>query len=162
MQRKNEYDATHELGAPVTLINAVEEREDGSVRFPHLDMLLATVAVVRVLDPVPLVGTELRFLRSVLELTGAEFAEAIDLSDKSVVSRWENDKVRPGSFTEKVVRQLVLNRLGPLAPGIEIPDNALPGMKIRQCELAEGPVRVTLRLENQAEERVAERYAAAA
>ncbi len=162
MQRKNEYDATHELGAPVTLIDAVEEREDGSVRFPHLDMLLATVAVVRVLDPVALVGTELRFLRSVLELTGAEFAEAIDLSDKSVVSRWENDKVRPGSFTEKVVRQLVLNRLGPLAPGIEIPDNALPGMKIRQCEFAEGPVRVTLRLENQAEGRVAERYAAAA
>ena len=97
-----------------------------------------------------------------LELTGAEFAEAIDLSDKSVVSRWENDKARPGSFTEKVVRQLVLNRLGPLAPGIEIPGNALPGMKIRRCELAEGPVRVTLRLENQAEGRVAERYAAAA
>ena len=162
MQRKNEYDATRELGAPVTLIDAVEEREDGSVRFPNLDMLLATVAVVRVLDPVPLVGTELRFLRSVLELTGAEFAEAIDLSDKSVVSRWENDKARPGSFTEKVVRQLVLNRLGPLAPGIEIPDNALPGMKIRQCELAKGPVRVTLRLENQAEGRAAERYAAAA
>ena len=162
MQRKNEYDATRELGVPVTLIDAVEEREDGSVRFPNLDMLLATVAVVRVLQPIQLVGTELRFLRSVLELTGAEFAEAIDLSDKSVVSRWENDKVRPGGFTEKVVRQLVLNLLGSLAPGIEIPENAIPGMKIRPHELAGGPMRVTLRLENQAEGRIAERYAAAA
>ena len=160
MQRKNEYDATRELGVPVTLIDAVEKREDGSVRFPNLDMLLATVAVVRMLEPVQLVGAELRFLRSVLELTGAEFAEAIDLSDKSVVSRWENDKVRLGGFTEKVVRQLVLNLLGPRAPGIEIPENAIPGMKIRPRELVEGPLRIALRLERQAE--AAERYAPAA
>ena len=164
MQRKNEYDATRELGVPVTLIDAVEEREDGSVRFANLGMLLATVAIVRVLEPVQLVGAELRFLRSVLELTGAEFAEAIDLSDKSVVSRWENDKVRLGGFTEKVVRQLVLNLLGPSAPGIEIPENAIPGMKIRPRELAEGPLRIALRLERQAEAagQSAERYAAAA
>ena len=168
MQRKNEYDAMRELGAPVTLIDAVEEREDGSVRFPNLDMLLATVAVVRVLQPVQLVGTELRFLRRVLEFTGAEFAEAIGLSDtpcgQSVVSRWENDKVRPGSFTEKVVRQLVLNLLGPRAPGIEIPENAIPGMKIRPRELVEGALRIALRLERQAEAagQSAARYAAAA
>ena len=164
MQRKNKYDATRELGVPVTLIDAVEEREDGSVKFPNLDMLLATVAIVRVLKRVQLVGAELRFLRSVLEFTGAEFAEAIDLSDKSVVSRWENDKVRLGGYTEKTVRQLVLNLLGPRAPGIEIPGNAIPGMKIRPRALAEGPLPIALRLERQAEtaEQSAERYAVAA
>ena len=145
MQRKNKYDATRELGVPVTLIDAVLEREDGSVRFPNLNMLLATVAVARVLEPVQLVGAELRFLRSVLQLTGTEFAEAIDLSDKSVVSRWENDKVRMGGFTERVVRQLVLNLLGPCAPGINVGENAIPGMKIRPRDLAEGPLPLTLR-----------------
>ena len=164
MQRKNEYDATRELGVPVTLIDAVEEREDGSVKFTNLDMLLATVAVARVLEPIQLVGAELRFLRSVLGLTGAEFAEAINLSDKSVVSRWENDKVRLGGFTEKVVRQLVLNLLGPRAPGIAVPENAIPGMKIRPRELAEGALRIALRLERQSEAagQSAEQYASAA
>ena len=164
MQRKHEYDATIEVGVPVTLIDAVEEREDGSVRIPNLDMLLAAVAVARVLEPVQLIGAELRFLRSVLELTGAELAEAIDLSDKSVVSRWENDKVRPGGFTEKVVRQLVLNLLGPRAPGIAVPENAIPGMKIRPRDLTDGPLQIVLRLERQAEAAgaSAERYAAAA
>ena len=162
MQRKNKYDATRELGVPVTLIDAVEEREDGSVKFTNLDMLLATVAVARALEPVQLVGAEVRFLRSVLDLTGTEFAEAIDLSDKSVVSRWENDKVRLGGFTEKVVRQLILNLLGPRAPGIVVPENAIPGMKIRPRELAEGPLQIALRLEKQIAGQPAEHYAAAA
>ena len=39
--------------------------------------------------------------------------------------------MRPGGFTEKVVRQLVLNLLGPRAPGIAVPENAIPGMRIR-------------------------------
>lgn len=164
MQRKHEYDATIEVGVPVMLVDAVEEREDGSVRIPNLDMLLAAVAVARVLEPVQLVGAELRFLRSVLELTGAEFAEAIDLSDKSVVSRWENDRVRPGGFTEKVVRQLVLNLLGPRAPGIAVPENAIPGMKIRPRDLADGSLQIVLCLERQsaAAGQSAGRYAAAA
>ena len=85
-------------------------------------------------------GAELRFLRHVLHLTGTEFAEAIDLSDKTVVSRWENSKTRPGGYTEKIIRQLILNKLGHRAPGIEIPDNAIPGMKIRQREASDGPL----------------------
>ena len=130
MKRKA-YDATVELGIPVTLIDAVTEDEEGTVEIPHLDMLLATAAVARVLDPAQLVGEELRFLRHVLGCTGSEFASHIDLSDKTVVSRWENDRVRPGAYTEKVIRQLVLNLLSHRAPGVEIGDNAIPGMKIR-------------------------------
>ena len=146
MQRKHEYDATAELSIPVTLIDAAVEHEDGSVEIPNLDTLLSTLAVARALDPGQLTGTELRFLRHVLDLTGSEFAEALDLSDKSVVSRWENDRVRPGGFTEKVIRQLVLNLLGARAPGIEIGPNAIPGMKIRPREVTEGPMRMALRL----------------
>ena len=145
MQRKHEYDATVELGIPVTLIDAAIEHEDGSVEIPNLDTLLSTLAVARVLDPGQLVGAEIRFLRHVLDLTGSEFAEKIDLSNKSVVSRWENDRVRPGGFTEKVIRQLILNLLGAHAPGIEIGTNAIPGMKIRPRAVSDGPMRIALR-----------------
>ena len=140
MHRKSKYDATIEMGVPVTLIDTVLEDEDGNVEIPNLDMLLATVAVARVLTPIQMVGPELRFLRHVLHLTGAEFARAIDLSDKTVVSRWENGRTRPGGYTEKIIRQLILNVLGQRAPGIEIPENAIPGMRICQREALEGPL----------------------
>ena len=129
------YDATAELGIPVQLIDTVTEDEEG-VEIPRLEMLLASVAVARVLVPVQLVGAELRFLRHVLGYTGSEFAAAIDLSDKTVVSRWENGRTRPGGYTEKVIRQLVLNLLGARAPGIEIGRNAIPGMRIRMADQA--------------------------
>ena len=140
MRKARDYDATVELGVPVTLIDTVQEDDEGNLEIPNLDMLLATVAVARVLAPIQLVGAELRFLRHVLHLTGTEFARAIDLSDKTVVSRWENGKTRPGGFTEKIIRQLILNKLGRRAPGIEIPENAIPGMKIRQREASDGPL----------------------
>ena len=145
MQREREYDATVELGILVTPIDAAIEHEDGSVEIPNLDTLLSTLAVARALDPGQLAGAEIRFLRHALDLTGSEFAEALDRSDKSVVSRRENDRARPGGFTEKVIRQLVLNLLGPRAPGIEIGSNAVPGMKIRPREVSEGPMRIALR-----------------
>ena len=140
MQTKREHDATPEIGLPVTLFDTVQEDDEGNLEIPNLDMLLATVAVARVLAPVQLVGAELRFLRHVLHLTGTEFARAIDLSDKTVVSRWENGKTRPGGYTEKVIRQLILNKLSRRAPGIELPENAIPGMRIRQREASEGPL----------------------
>ena len=73
------YDATVELGIPVQLIDTVTEDEEG-IEIPRLEMLLASVAVARVLAPVQLAGAELRFLRHVLGYTGSEFAAAIDLS----------------------------------------------------------------------------------
>ena len=109
MKTKREHDATPEIGIPVTLLNTVREDDEGNLDIPNLDMLLATVAVARVLAPIQMVGAELRFLRHVLHLTGTEFARAIDLSDKTVVSRWENGKTRPGGYTEKIIRQLILN-----------------------------------------------------
>ena len=148
MTKTKEYDATLELGIPVTLIDTVEELADGSVEIPNLDMLLASVAVARALAPVQMVGTELRFLRHVLDLTGAGFARAIDLSDKTVVSRWENDRTRPGGYTEKVVRQLVLNLLGPRALGIEIGENAIPGMRIGPRDPSEGPLSMVFEFES--------------
>ena len=138
------YDATALLGLPVTLIDAVSEDEEGAIEIPRMNTLLATAAVARVLDPARLGGGELRFLRHVLDFTGSEFAEALGLSDKSAVSRWETGRVRPGDFTEKTIRQLMLNLLGARAPGVEIGDNAIPGMRIRPGDEAR-PMEFALR-----------------
>ncbi len=164
MQRVKEYDATVELGLPVTLIDTVTESEDGSKTFPKVRMMLATIAVARALTPVQLVGAELRFLRGALLFTGAEFAEAIGISDKRTVLRWENDRTRPRSFTEKIVRQLVLNLLAPHAPGVEIPANAIPGMKISPRQTSEGPLPMTFELARRdgADGEAADCYASAA
>ena len=151
MQLKHEYDATIEMGIPITLIDTVIEHDDGSIEIPNLNMLLATVAVARVLTPVQMVGAELRFLRHVLQLTGTGFADAIGLSDKSVVSRWENDKTRVGGFTDKIIRQLVLNLLGDCAPGIDIEQNSIPGMQILMRETAAGPLPMAFCLKKQKE-----------
>ena len=137
MKTKETYDATAVLGIPVTLIDTVLEDEEGTIEIPRLNTLLATAAVARVLDPARISGRELRFLRHVLDFTGSKFAEALGLSDKSVISRWETGRVRPGDFTEKAIRQLVLNLLGPRAPGIEIGENAIPGMRIRPHDEAQ-------------------------
>ena len=142
MDLKHEYDATALIGIPTTLVDAVVEYDDDSIEIPQLDMLLATAAVVRALAPTQLIGAELRILRHAMNLTGSEFAEAIGLSDKSVVSRWENDRTRIGGFTEKVIRQLVLNLLGDLAPGVEVAKNAIPGMRIQLRKPSEGPLRI--------------------
>ena len=164
MHTKREHDATPEIGIPITLFDAVQEDNDGTLEIPCLDMLLATIAVARALTPIQLVGLELRFFRHVLHLTGAEFARAIDLSDKTVVSRWENGKTRPGGFTEKVIRQLILNKLAQHAPGIEIPENAIPGMRIRQREVSEGPLPMAFRFKarSESEGRFVDFYAEAA
>ena len=151
MRKTRKYDAAIEIGLPVTLLDTVREDDDGNLEIPNLDMLLATVAVARVLAPIQMVGPELRFLRHVLHLTGAELARAIDLSDKTVVSRWENGKTRPGGYTEKIIRQLILNMLGPRAPGIEIPKNAIPGMRIRQREASEGPLPMAFSFKSRSE-----------
>ena len=150
MHRKQEYDATLDLGIPVTLIDAALEHEDGSVEIPDLDMLLASVALARALEPIQMVGAELRFLRHVLHLTGTEFATEIDLSDKTVISRWENDKARPGGYTEKIIRQHILNELSSRAPGIDIGQTTIPRMKIHPRAVSEGPLPMSFRLERRA------------
>ena len=138
------YDATAVLGLPVWLIDTVSEDEEGTIEIARLNTLMASVAVARVLEPARLGGREIRFLRHVLAFTGSEFADALGLSDKSVVSRWETGRARPGDFTEKTIRQLVLNLLGPRAPGVEIGDNAIPGMRIRPRDDA-APMQFALR-----------------
>ena len=57
-------------------------------------------------------------------------------------------RLAPGGYTEKIIRQLILNMLGQRAPGIEIPENAIPGMRIRQRAASEGPLPMAFALKS--------------
>jgi len=130
-----EYDASVEIGLPVTLVDTVriEVDEDGDelIHIPRQKELIATVAMSIALDPLALSGKELRFLREAVDMTGKEFAEAIDCRPE-VLSRWENDKQQMGGYVEKVIRQLVCEELKAEAPGVAYEPAAIPRLKIMQ------------------------------
>lgn len=127
------YDAAAEIGLPVTLLDAirVEEDADGDelIRIPRQSELFAAVAMSVALDPLALSGKELRFLREAVDMTGKEFADAIDCAP-AVLSRWENGKQAIGGYAERVIRQLVCEELKAAAPGIAYEPAAIPRLKI--------------------------------
>ncbi len=98
-------------GIRVRLIHSVirearDTRDDASIEIPGLEDLAKTVALARALIPVRLSGPEVRFLRRALDMTGREFAEAMDLTPETV-SRWENGGRGVGGYSEKLLRHNV-------------------------------------------------------
>ena len=130
--KKKTYDATDELGVPVTLIDTVSEDEEGTIEIPDLDMLLATVAVTRVLEPARMVGR-----------SSFAFCAMSSTAREANLPRRSTSATRPSSPAGRTTRRgraasrrksfgnSVLNLLAGRAPGVEIGENAVPGMKIR-------------------------------
>lgn len=129
-----EYDATTEIGLPATLINTVRVEIDVTgdelIHIPQQKELIAALAMTIALDPMGLSGKELRFLREAIDMTGNDFAEAIDCSPE-VLSRWENEKQPMGGYLERVIRQLVCEEVKNAAPGVSYDPGAIPRLKIR-------------------------------
>jgi transcriptional regulator with XRE-family HTH domain len=65
--------------------------------------LVRATAVYRALDPVRLIGKEVRFMRRALDMTQTDFGKAMDLSPEHV-SRWETGARGTGCASEKLVR----------------------------------------------------------
>lgn len=78
---------------------------------PQLDRLLAYITEVIVTRGHVLSGAEIRFLRKRLGWSQADFAEQFCV-DATTVSKWENDKVRPDLFKQKMLGELAMR--GPL------------------------------------------------
>lgn len=57
--------------------------------------------------PCKLTGKEIRFLRKYLKMTGTEFAGVLG-TDKSTVSKWENDEQAPGERADRLIRAVAL------------------------------------------------------
>lgn len=92
------------VGVPVSQCPSCGEREVG---IPAIDELNRTLAQAVIRKRGRLVGGEIRFLRSYLGYSGADFAKLIG-SDPATVSRWEGDKQPIGHHTDLLLRALVV------------------------------------------------------
>ena len=80
--------------------------------------LMKQIAQALVEKPYALTGAEIRFLRKYLGMNGADFASLLH-SDKTVLSRWENDQVDVGSKSDLLIRAIVCNLGSGLKPEAE-------------------------------------------
>ena len=80
--------------------------------------LMKQIAQALVEKPYALTGAEIRFLRKYLGMNGADFASLLH-SDKTVLSRWENDQVVVGSKGDLLIRAIVCNLGSGLKPEAE-------------------------------------------
>ena len=75
---------------------------------PNLDGLLRVLAVALMNNKLPLSGTEVRYLRKYLGMSGEQFARILH-TDKSTLSKWETGAVNIGSKSDLLIRAVVLN-----------------------------------------------------
>ena len=85
------------------------------IAVPDAEELAAAVALALCFMPVRLSGTEVRFIRRVMGMTGQELASAVEM-DPATLSRWEHGKQDVGGWADKAVRMAAVLRLQDRAP----------------------------------------------
>lgn len=96
------------VGVPVSRCPSCGEYE---VAIPNNDELHRVLALRVVEESGRLTGAEIKFLRTVLDYTSAEFARLVGASPVTV-SHWEHDAQPIGHHADALVRALVLLRVG--------------------------------------------------
>lgn len=70
--------------------------------------VMKRIAQALVEKPFALTGGEIRFLRKYLGMSGDTFASLLH-TDKTVLSRWENNQVSVGSKSDLLIRAVICN-----------------------------------------------------
>src|SRR4051794_1201300 len=83
--------------------------------------------------PVQLSPREIRFLRNVLDMKQAEFAEAVGIESVETISRWEKGVRGIGGYADKLVRYGVHALLHKLVPAAEYDTEQIARMRIKQA-----------------------------
>src|SRR5689334_12980477 len=76
-----------------------------SIRLPRIKELHATIGRAVAMQPCPLRGQDIRFLRKQLGYSAKEWATFLR-TDASTLSRWENDQQEIGSQSDALIRLL--------------------------------------------------------
>jgi putative zinc finger/helix-turn-helix YgiT family protein len=95
------------VGVPVSRCGGCGEHE---VTIPNIDELHRVLALRVIEESGRLTSREIKFLRTVLDYTSAEFARLVGASPVTV-SRWEHDVQPIGHHADALVRALVLLRM---------------------------------------------------
>lgn len=90
-------------GLTVKLRNAVlvhrcSRCDEEMTEIPDAQGLYKAAALARVMQPVQLSGREVRFLRTVFDMTQPEFAEAVGFDAAETISRWEKGARSVGGY----------------------------------------------------------------
>jgi putative zinc finger/helix-turn-helix YgiT family protein len=96
------------VGVPVSRCPNCGEYE---IAIPNIDELHRVLALRVIEESGRLTGAEIKFLRTVLDYTSAEFARLIG-SSPVTISRWEHGVQPIGHHADALVRALVLLRVG--------------------------------------------------
>ena len=140
------------LGLPysVVLVSAAQEELDEhgvrvGVHVPDMERLAACVAVARALNPQQLDGREVRFIRRVLGMTGKDFAEALEITAETL-SRWENNKYRPGGWADKQVRMTAVIKLRDRLSALSLDVKVVPSLHLHTAPHGHWPVMEMVRV----------------
>ena len=86
-------------------VRICESCKEKSVRIPRIIELHSTIARAVALQPCPLRGQDVRFLRKQLGYSAREWATFLR-TDASTLSRWENDQQEIGTQSDTLIRLL--------------------------------------------------------
>lgn len=124
----------NQFGISATLRYAVIEPtcndcKHTSCVIPNPEGLDAAIALVRILSPIKLNGSEFRFIRKIMELQASAFAKRLELSPETY-SRIENGHQPINEKTEKLFRISAAAELAQMAPAIDFDIKELTMMQI--------------------------------
>jgi putative zinc finger/helix-turn-helix YgiT family protein len=113
------------------LLHRCPECGEEMTEIPDPRKLYAAVALARVMLPVQLAGRDIRFLRSVFDMTQPEFAEAVGLDSAETISRWENGARGIGREADKLIRYATYARLHKAVPAADYDPESIASMRIQ-------------------------------
>jgi putative zinc finger/helix-turn-helix YgiT family protein len=119
------------------LLHRCAECGEEMTEIPEPQKLYQAAALARVMLPVQLSAKDIRFLRTVFDMTQTQFAEAIGFDSAETISRWENGVRGTGGYAEKLLRFAVHARLHKAVPAADYDPDDIARMQIRQFRESE-------------------------
>ena len=132
------------FGLPIVIKNAVVEYTDRAtgetfIEIPDESALESAMAVARVLNPLSLSGTDLKFLRKACGMTIEEFSDYTEFTPPTLLL-WERDAQGMGHCSEVTIRVKVLGQLCDRAPALDANVKALAQLRISKTEEKPAPM----------------------
>jgi len=106
------------------------------VIIPRMAKIHRAIAQALASSPARLTGEQLRFLRKHLGLSGDQFGSYLH-TDRTKISKWENEDDRIGPATDRLVRLLAASLDSELRPGVSAVAEHLPQISDKPGNLLE-------------------------
>lgn len=120
----------------VGLPECIDDDGEPCITIPHINELHKAIATSVVSRDGGMSGAELRFLRTMMGLTQAELAKAVN-RDAQTIGRWERQEFENDPNAEALIRLIAIQRL---ALGLDKPVEEIAGWCVQTAEAK--PIRI--------------------